>query len=718
MPTLENEIELINAVGDVLTAENPLDELKARGFTFSPALEQKLTTTRTTKKLSETDQKRWAQEAKTIGPVKFQVRPLAALPAALPEGEYDLMVGVRLQVIFEVLAGLYDTLTWPRLIPPDDAGFLFRLSALRDFSSNVPEGDNITVGALHFTAPPTVSPVNGTENLVVNQPFSLDIDRLSPVSVFGGGVRRTKVSSLDGIVHFGARVVAEVDNNTNELRLAFEGVFGFTEAVAVRIEVDQASPLQPRNAEALTALEAFVQNNFNLVIFANRFGASYSICPVIRLPVGTGVPIRVQRVDIRSLAAGAGVLTVGVLLGPTPEPDEGAGDPERLTNPFTVDVANFHVRLHEELVRKIIQQASESGELQRLAQDENEDLRIDGANVDLRPNEIHIILDGRLVDACGPPGFRFKDLGFRATRIYRYSAFGGEIVVTEEQTVDLDNSDVAVCVILGVFETLIAGAAFGIIGAIADIIAQIVHFVRLSPGAGSDDPIRLSAVFDSNLPVPGTELLPRAETLQSLVEEDTLQANGVLTLSVDNVNTYVYAAFMQRSGFFGLQREPLAQAAVKLIDQDVPPPPGDDVRIPISEDSVVFEGPKRRLTVRTEFEPPVSNQILAQGQTNGEGRVKFFLRPSQIRTSAGTLVTTTITELLDQPESLPQISTTKRPIEEMRPDVFFEVTLPDRRVVDTRLLASGLIINLISKRIGSAENPLMFVVGGGGLVFA
>jgi hypothetical protein len=205
----------------------------------------------------------------------------------------------------------------------------------------------------------------------------------------------------------------------------------------------------------------------------------------------------------------------------------------------------------------------------RQASAERDDVKIEDADIELKPNEIRLTLKGQLVDAC-----RFnKDLGFTATRIYHYSVFGGEITVTEDQDVDLDNADVVWCVVLGGLQTLIAGLAFHIIGSLVDVI-------RLAPGGGDDDPIRLSGVFQLDMPVPGTEVLPQAETLQIRVEERFMEANGVASLIPDEVNTYVNVVFQQRSGHPPFAVSPIENAKVELIDQDVPRPVGDDVAIP------------------------------------------------------------------------------------------------------------------------------------------
>ncbi len=712
MTTLQKPEDLAAVLGEVIDTDSPLEALKTKGFTFSADLQKQLAA-KPPKTLSPQERARWVQKVKEIGPVKFAVRTAPKVARSLPVGEYDFIFGLRLGVINDVLAALYESFTWPHEIAPDTAGQLFTLEDLRSFADGIPEGENIQVGALHFTEPASVSPVPGTDHLILHQPFSLDIDRVI-FRPLGLGTERTRVSSLDGTLSVGVAVSAKVEGQ-DQLRFVLDGVF--TEAgtqEAVHIAVASDSSLQPRSPQALTDLERKVHNRFSLAVITEAIQQSYSISPEVRLPLGGGVPIRVQRVDVRSVSAGSeGALVVGVLLGPTSTPDEGTGDPARLRNPFTTAAANLYTRVHEELLRKVVRQALDSGELQRQASAERDDLKIEDADIELKPNELRLTLKARLVDACS---FN-KDLGFTATRTYHYSVFGGEITVTVDQNVDLDDSDVAVCLVLGGLESLIAFLGFGAIGFIADIVSQVVHFVRLAPSGGDDGPMRLSGVFQLDVPVPGTEVLPRAETLQIRVEERFMEANGVASLIPDEVNTYVYAAFQRRSGLLRLfaVTTPIENAKVELVDQDVPQPGGDDVAIPppkvTTRETTDHQGHNRKLiTTTTSFKPPTSDQVLMGGTTNSSGLVKFVLRPDQLRTTAGTLVTKVVVENISNGGGN-STDVTEEPIWETRPDVYFRVTEADGKKFNTHSMTGGFVLNLNSKRIGSASAPLTFTLG-------
>jgi hypothetical protein len=92
--------------------------------------------------------------------------------------------------------------------------------------------------------------------------------------------------------------------------------------------------------------------------------------------------------------------------------------------------------------------------------------------------------------------------------------------------------------------------------------------------------------------------------------------------------------------------------------------------------------------------------------------VKFLLTPRQVTTTAGTIITTTVTERLDVPNPEPEIRETETPLEERSPDIFFRVEQANGSTFDTRFLDGGFILNLRSKRVGSAEAPLTFTLGG------
>ena len=113
------------------------------------------------------------------------------------------------------------------------------------------------------------------------------------------------------------------------------------------------------------------------------------------------------------------------------------------------------------------------------------------------------------------------------------------------------------------------------------------------------------------------------------------------------------------------------------------------------------------------FVAPSGNQVLATGTTDHQGRVAFVLQPDQLRTTAGTVVTTVSTENLHK--VVPSITTSEEPVEERLPDVYFRVKPRDGDgpVFNTLTLDKGFVPNLRERRIGTVTAPLTFLTGKG-----
>jgi hypothetical protein len=254
-----------------------------------------------------------------------------------------------------------------------------------------------------------------------------------------------------------------------------------------------------------------------------------------------------------------------------------------------------------------------------------------------------------------------------------------------------------------------------VIGLLGDLLFQFHHFTNVPPDTGEQkDPFQVvTAVFDPLVSVPGTEVLPKIEALQALVDDQVIQSFGVLTLRPDDINTYIYVAFRRLVGQLG-ETIPIADVPVEVVDQDRPRPSDDDVPIPEPTEEVVTHNEKVHVVVSTFFRAPRGNQRLAGPKnTNSRGEVSFVLTPQELETSAGAVVTLKETTFRQTGES--QLKQTEKSLVERRPDIFFRVRTPDG-VIDTRRLASGLLLNLRSRRIGSPEAPLTFVAGSGVVV--
>ncbi len=341
----------------------------------------------------------------------------------------------------------------------------------------------------------------------------------------------------------------------------------------------------------------------------------------------------------------------------------------------------------------------------------------------LAPNDIKIILDVRKVDAC-PVLVGSIDVSARATVTLSLSVFDGKAYVTGSTNIDVDNTDVAVCVITNLLLFAFFVATDNLVGVIFELIRIVPPLFASGDGGGSFFEI-FPAIFDVLNPVPGTEVVAEAETVQALVSEDRVEALGTLSLRPDNINTYVYAQFMRSAsqllpipgaGQLGQPPTPIKDAVVQLMDQDVPPPAGDDAQPPVYSHTTTSSTPPGDPTTTTtttttvSFVAPTADQELARHRTDDQGRVQFVLTPSRLQNSAGDVVTTVDTQIT-RGNAVGETTTrvTRRALTENLPDVYFRVTPPDGSAFDTRLFDNGLVINLRSRRIGTAAAPLVFL---------
>ena len=174
MPEIETLTELLGRLGSVVTSPDSLTALADQGFTLSPAIRERLAAAAPTATVSTAQRKRLARSARRLGTVRFGVAR-AALPAfddPLPEGEYDFAAALRLAVVDETLAALFEGFQYPREITEDVDG-LFTRARLEALSDDVPPSP-ARIGPLLLTAPLTVEAVNGTDHVLVTQPFSLE----------------------------------------------------------------------------------------------------------------------------------------------------------------------------------------------------------------------------------------------------------------------------------------------------------------------------------------------------------------------------------------------------------------------------------------------------------------------------------------------------------------------------------------------------------------
>lgn len=709
MVTIQNAEELIAVWNRVFQADDPVKSLETQGVLLTSGLKQKVFAPDSqANRLSDAQRSSLLKRLKALrrdnisNEVNFSVRPSLPFSIAkdLPPGEYDLILGIKLDLVNQTLAGLFETHTWPNLVKSKEAGKLFKLDELRAFSADVPTVDGVEVGALHFPAPPTAS-FGDRDSLFVSQSFTLDID-LVQSSI----PQRRTISTLVGTLRWNLQMNAEQDG-ADPQRLRVNFVNQFPDPASDRLEIGPGSPIQPRSAAALRLLKDAV----SLRIIGLLIRQSFSICPVFTLPLGEGVPLRVQRADVRATPTfdDVGALMVGILIGTTPTPDPNSGSTNQLQNaPFASGITNVYLRFHEALANKLAKVALDAGVLESKTPDlpGNLTVKLDSISVDFKaPNKLGVKARARFEDFCGPGPFNFKDLHFDITGdLQLVPGLNGQVnIVPGDIDINFDNSDQAVCAISGLVDLATVVFAVDTVGELIVVaVAKLIGPDRLTDKLA----FQFQAIFDPKENIPFTEMVPRGEVVQAAVRANALEALGSLTLRPDDRHAFLYLSVCSRLLVVGPSR-PVAGAAVQVMDQDAPAPADDDA-VPPQSTTTVQGSTITKVTVSVKR--PIRNELLAEGSTDDDGRL--FLVIDRLST-AGTIITKTISENTAEDSGV-KITTKESPLQETRPDIFFRVKLPgEEKARDTRPSGEGLFFqpNLNSRRLGEPNAPLTLIFG-------
>ena len=724
MPTLTNAAELFAALGDVVDAPDPIDALKTRGYTFAPDLTRDVDTPRVHARLRSPERQRLIAERRGRRAPRLQLGRLPRAAARLPGGHHDLTVGLKLERANQVLADVYAHRFIPRelsLGTGDTASSLDSLlTILRAELIGVPPDPDLRIGTLHITGAPMVTalptrphptiPVDSTARLLVHLPVTLDFDR-RPAT---GGVQRA-VATVKAVAQFGIALGAVVrgDQLTIEAGpLPFQ--ISALDPERLRLTIAPDSPLPPTD-----------NGSGDRIGFAIEFGGfqkvlrdlvlTWSFSPAIKLPVGTGFNLIVRHVDLRAVqSAGAGHLMVGLEISDAPSPVAFSGQPELLErDPFDGSGSTAYVETHAELLRVLVRQALASGELQQVAQAQRPNARITGADAELGDGTLGIRLEGALVDECGAFGFNFVDVNFDGW--IRLALRGVESGALRYETVedlgvgDASAGDVVACALLSVLDLRILKLGLAGIEWLAGKVSDWIF------GSAASTLPTTSAVFSLDTPVPLTELLPRARAVAASIDAEAVRVQVALDLVPDNVNTYVYIRCLTSGRPEVGGGLPAKDVAVRLMDQDIPAPPGDDAPVPEVGTTVKREGRNRERTVTVTFAPNMADQELARGITDSDGRLRLVIAPGRMRSRAGVLTTTTIVEDL-RTADIVESRTTHEPITEPRPDLYFLFQVRNEPVVDSRTQPGGFMLNVATKHWGSGAEPLVFRVPRPGLV--
>lgn len=719
MPTITNGQQLLAALGPVVNAADPIVELKARGFTLAPALARSLDTPAARALFASAGRQRLLAERRGRRAPTVQAGPLTRIAPLLPGGHHDLTVGIKLEKADEILADAYAKRSIPRGVDVPGrapaAAFDTLLAVLRGQLIGVPAGNDIHIGTLHIAAAPTVSalptppprpgqPVDPTARLLVHLPIVLDIDR-APAN----GPRERAITTLEAVAHFGIALSARVNEELDIAAGAVPGQIGASDPERMRLTIAASSPLKPVDADSGDRIGLAIElGGFQGLLRDVAF--STTIAPRIRLPLGAGLNVFVRHVDLRTIPStgGAGHLMVGLEIGAEPSPVPLTGQPELLErDPFDGPGSTVFIEAHAELFRVLVKQAFASGELEKIAKEKQENTRLEGADAELGPNSIGLFVEGTLVDECGVFGSNFKDVGFDGwIRVELRGIDAGQIHYEEVESLGIGDAhvgDVAVCVLLSFLDLKILKIGKALLEA---FFSKLSGWIFGSSSA-TDTFVNL---LDPNFPIPGTELLPRLRALAASIDPSALSMQAALDLVPDTINTYVYVRCESRLlPHLGATGVTVPGAHVRLLDQDVPPPAGDDAPVPEVGTTETKVGPRRLRTVDVSFTPSPADEELASGTTDGQGRVQLVVSPGRVATSAGVVTTITITEDISTGEIVSS-NVRRRVISEPRPDVYFVIDVPGGGRLDTRSVSGGFVRNLDSKRWGTATQPLVFNV--------
>lgn len=706
---------MIAQLGSVVDAADPIAELRARGFTLAPALASKLDTPEAHARFRSAERQQLLAKVRGRPAPTVQLGPLTRNVFKLPGGHHDLTIGLKLEKINQVLADVYAKHSISRDLSlgrgKTSSSLKALLTVLRSELVGVPAGDDIRIGLLHVTGPPTVTalptpaatPINITAHLLVHLPFSLDFDRIPD-----NGPSERAVANLRGVAEFGIAISARVSGNT--LKIA-AGPLAQRPTVAeperLRLTINSDSALSGKNSGSGDRIGLAIEFGG----FQSRLqdlAISMNLAPRIKLPVGDGFNLVVRHIDLRAVpSSGAGHLMIGLEIGAKPSSVPLSGQPELLErNPFSTSESTLYVEAHAELFKVLVKKAFASGELERLAREEVSNVRLSSAEAELGPNSIGVFLGGKLVDECGVFGEKFKDVHFEGwTRVELRGIDAGHIRFETVESLGLGNAnlvDLAICVWLSFLDLkiLILGRAL-----LDAFFSKLSGWIFGSSSTSSTHQI-VNVIASS--PIPMTELIPRVRALSGTIDASGIRIQGALDLLPDIFSSYVYVRCVTEGPLTAGGGVPVKGVRVRLIDQDMPAPPGDDAPVPKQSTTVRPAGPRSEKTIDISFRPTVGDQQLATGTTNSEGRVRLLIPTGRLVTNAGLLTTTTT---IQDTQNLTTISSSiqREMMKEKRPDVYLLLEQPNLPQVDTRN-QGGFVLNLDLKHWGTAEQPLVFRV--------
>lgn len=708
MATLSNPRDLLPLLGSVATAADPVKSLESLGHALSPSLKTLLKAHRAPK---PSQRKMWIAAARKAGHLSFTTgRQPQIAPRALGPGEYEFSAGLKTSAANEILSGLLSSGTFPDTFFLDELISSGELTLLEGaFQVDKPGGH---IGRFQVTAPPIIAPLReGFDRVALTIPFRLDFERISHII---SGVVRSVVTSATGHLRLSVGIVTNVVPVSVAAR-NLEIQIDLSGSDDARMELDTSSPVQRVNPPGPDQADGFA------IIIQNAL--QQKLKDTLRLTVSAAIPLPIGRLEIHEtaiLTRGDAIL-IGVKVQGTPSP----GNPSTLQPLFPNPDTNFFTRVHDQVLRLIVQAAARSGELTRIAKQTHPGAVIDSADVAFGNGTIKMITKGKIVDLC-PLGV---DLGFTTTTTLTITLEGTRVRVRKDTSNDLDNSDAALCVLtslglallaavaviitqgLGLASGFAAGYALGVVGVLTVMMEFDSDDFALVLGDGSDNK---PTFIELDFPIPGTDLLPTLTGLFMRLDENTMLMAAHLGTRADVLNTYFYVRFLEADAL-GIPRA-MNNVAVRLMDRDSPAPARDDVIFPAPTTTTTSHHLPTGIvatTVRTTYER-TSDQTVRQAMTDHTGRIRIYIPRNQLASRGGNKVIQTTRLNLDTDQETK--STRRTAFPEARPDFYFRVIRANGRSVDTLLMPSGLMLNFQSARIGTPSHPLTFRFGGGGVV--
>lgn len=699
MPEIVNSKDLALALGKVAKSRTPLEDLQRAGFTFSGELSTLATDSARKPAVPEALRARFEPFAAAAGEVSVLVGLAAPATPLLAPGDYDLVVSLRLSLADQILAGMYASYRIPhRLVIPSlisSSAVEAALAIIKGEFANVPA--DVTMGDLSITGPPTLHEVAGSAQAALQVPI-----RLNLLSATGGN------RVLQGRLSLIAEVATKIDFGMNAATFSLT-LTKEPHQAQPSIEVDAVS-IQPVSAQAAARFALVLQ-----LVLATALSEELVISPVITIPVtgALAVTLVVQQIDIRTnSSAQGGFVTAGVRFADA----AGTGNPNLLAGFAPVPGQNVFVRVDQRYLQRQLDRARASGVLDQVLSDaQSANIKVRNIRIAFAQNEIDIIIDGTKVDACW-----FVDVDFTATQRFLISLQGGQIAITSKTDVNVSTGDQVKCLVLAALTGLVVALpAFIVNPVLGAFLGTLVtgFVVDGFGGSGGGGGGTKRTLIDLTTPIPNTELLPTLTGVATSTQPGVLVANVTGGFRLDTVNTYVYARFLSTrfggTGPMGTSNAaPLRGAKVRLMDQDKPSPPGDDIVDMPKVGETERVGGKFITTTSVTYDPPAVDESLGQAKTDFDGRVMFVLKPGA-GTRAGSSTTTTTAERIQQSghggTNDPQVHSETKIVREKAPDLYFLVQAPNVNA-DTRKLPGGLFVNDKEKHVGTAEQPVGFTV--------